>query len=625
MQLDAEIEHSPAGRAGDLMPRWVLPLLTVSIGLIFILPHTLAPLYLRAGARYSPFAINGVSALVYDESYIYAAQTNYTRIHWQPAYDTDVFEYRGIPSSFPYLPYYLFGGLARVTGTGLAFILSDLILPPLGFLLVYLVLRQSEASPRIAAIGSLGTILITFGPRNFLRVIPELLSTGWTTANQPLEYSRLLHPQLSFTLFALSVALLWRLVHRPSLGSAFAAGLTGGSLLYVYFFYAPVWFAATVLLVLLSLSRRFAYLRLMWVSLLTALLASSFYWVQYAEIRRHVNNEWRTARFGVHYGHVPTGDQLRFTVLCLLIFACLLAARWALKRNRSLGELLSARPVVVTTAIFLGACAALNMEVVTGLNVEPMAHFPNRVFQPWLWLSAFVLVVTPTAHLLRARSGWYRANRSRLAFSAMALLVAVAGFRQVAVARNTASFHAVGAERQAVFDWLNGNTNVGDVVLVPVSELSYLLPTETHCRQWIPNGTRTTASNSEILERFLIAAKLLRKGEAWVRHALSQGAAGNDPGPGLTYVYYLFQGNYDSPDRRLRDLAVERAIARYWEIDLSHDLALFRLDYVYKQAGEELESVAGFEFKEVSRWGFGSIYAVRRIPGESVSRLLVTE
>ena len=206
-----------------------------------------------AGERYSPFAINGVSALVYDESYIYAAQTNYTRTHWQPAYDTDVYEYRNIPSSFPYLPYYLFGGLARVTGTGLAFILSDLTLPPIGFLLVYLILRQSEADPRIAAIGSLGTILISFGPRNFFRVIPELLSTGWTTANQPLEYSRLLNPQFSFTLFVLSVLLLMRSVRRPSLSAALLAGFAGGSLLYVYFYYAPVWFAAGVLLALLSL------------------------------------------------------------------------------------------------------------------------------------------------------------------------------------------------------------------------------------------------------------------------------------------------------------------------------------------------------------------------------------
>ena len=192
----------------------------------------------------------------------------------------------------------------------------------------------------------------------------------------------------------------------------------------------------------------------------------------------------------------------------------------------------------------------------------------------------------------------------------MVLLVALAGFRQFAVARNTTSFHAVGAERQVLFDWLNGNTKAGDVVLVPVSELSYLLPTETHCRQWIPNGTRTTASDREILDRFLTAAKLLRKGEPWVRYALSQGFAASDHGLGLAYVYYLFQANYDSPDRRLRPPAVERAIARYREIDLSHDLRQFRLDYVYKRSEEELEPVAGLEFTPVFRSQFGSIYAV---------------
>jgi hypothetical protein len=618
---DSKIEQNPA-RSHDRMPIWALPILTVLVGSIFVLPHALAPLYLHAGERYSPFAINGVSALVYDESYIYAAQTNYTRIHWQPAYDTDVFEYRGVPSSFPYLPFYLFGGLARFIGTGPSFIVADLIFPPAAFLLVYLILRWSAVGPRTAAVGSLGTILISFGPRNFLRVIPELFSTGWTTANQPLEYSRLLHPQFSFTLFALSVALLWRLVRKPSLGRASAAGLAGASLLYVYFYYAPVWFAACLLLALLSLLGRFAYLRLMWLALFTALLVSSFYWVQYGEIRRHANNDWRTARFGVHYGHIPTRSQLLFTLLSLLIFVSFLAARWAIERRPSLSEFLSARHVIVTTAIFLGACAALNMEVVTGLNVEPMEHFPNRLFQPWLWISAFVLVFGPAAHALRLRWDWYRDNRSRLAFSAMALLIAVATFRQVAVARNTAQFHAVGPERQVVFDWLNRNAGVGDVVLLPVSELSYLLPTETHCRQWIPNGTRTTASNGEILDRFLIAAKLLQKGETWVEKALSQSSADTGRGLGLTFTYYLFQGNFDSPDRRLRDAAVKRAVARYREINLTRDLALYRLDYVYRRTGEEIEPVAGFGFKEVLSSGFGSMYAVKvQSGGESVASL----
>ena len=191
------------------MNRWLLAGLCLIVGLLHGLPHILIPLHLSAGERYTPFAVNGVSALTFDESYIYAAQANYTATRWKPAYDTDVYEYRDVPAVFPYMPFYALAALARLTGgTANAFIVCDFILPALGLLLAWLLITGCTGSESLGALGALATILISFGPRNFFTLGKDAI--------QPLDYSRLLHPELSFTLFLLAIWLLWRSLKRPA-------------------------------------------------------------------------------------------------------------------------------------------------------------------------------------------------------------------------------------------------------------------------------------------------------------------------------------------------------------------------------------------------------------------------
>jgi hypothetical protein len=291
-----------------------------------------------------------------------------------------------------------------------------------------------------------------------------------------------------------------------------------------------------------------------------------------------------------------------FTVVVVAVFLCLLAV----SRFYSAGT--EGKTIRwFWGSLFLAACCALNEELVTGTNVESMEHYPNRLFQPLLFMAFFVLVVP-----LVRRSVSPRIWRAGVTICAT-LLLAIATTRQTSVAANTARFHVYGEEERSLDEWLNRSTAVDSVILLPVSELSQLLPVYTHNCQWIPNGTRTTASNEEILERFLAGAKLMGHSEEWVRAALAQNTSQADPPLGITYIYYLFQGNYDSPDRRLRDPAIEAALGRFRAMKMEDELSRFRLDYVYARGAEQLVAVPGFSFQELYRNGYGKVYAVTHV------------
>ena len=98
-----------------------------------------------------------------------------------------------------------------------------------------------------------------------------------------------------------------------------------------------------------------------------------------------------------------------------------------------------------------------------------------------------------------------------------------------------------------------------------------------------------------------------------MRNALAQSSGQGDIVTRHTYVYYLFQGN-DSPDRRLRDPAIERAIARYRTLNLALELSRFRLDYVYMRGSASPAPVQGYSFPETAKTLSGTVYAAERTP-----------
>ena len=587
------------------------------VSVIFGLPHLLIPRLLGEARAYTPLAVSGVSALTYDETSTYAADVNYVLRHATPAYDTDVYEERDVPLPTSLAADYALAGLAALLGSvEAAFIACDFLLPPLALLLLHRLLLALTRSRQLALLGGLTVLLVPFGPRNFLEVPFKLLGQQAAEVIQPLEFSRILHPEVSFTLLTAGLLLLWRTLWTRSHAAAVLAGIVGALLFYTYAYYWPVWVgAAALVLVGASLLER----RLVGPLVLTNVLAwlgSLPFWATLANAAHYPNLATVVARHISEVGHLPPPYKLVYSIVYSLIFLAFAITFWRFApvatihdRRRRLHSLL------FHAAIMVAGLAALNMEVFTGFNVEAMLHYNNRLFQPFLTFAACSLVLASTPRLLQAagRSRLLR-HGPRVVGLAVVTLLALASLRQVVVAANTAEAHTMSSSRQQLFAWLNAHTQLDDVVLSRDKTINDLVPVQTHNRVFVPNAERTSAPDDEIAQRFLIAMKLLQHDAGDVRALLAQDVTHGEPPLGLTYSYFLFL----APDRwRLSDADIDRLLSSYGAIDLRTELGRWRLDYVYAVGPERPAEVPGWVFSPAFDMGDGHLWRVAAATGSS--------
>lgn len=565
---------------------------TLAVSLVFGLPHLLIPALLGEGRPYTPFAVSGVSALTYDETSSYAAYVNYTLHHAMPPYDTDVFENENVPVPITPAPYIILAAAAAVLGgVDRAFILADFVLPPLALLILYSLLVDITRRRVLSLVGALSVLLVSFGPRNLIS--PALQPVGFDSSGliQPLEFSRNIHPELSFTILAASLWLLWRTLRTNHVVFAVLAGGVGALLFYTYVYYWPVWLGACLLLLVLVRDRRRALLYTNGVTWLCSipfwwgLLQSTLYPGFHNVVRRHTSE----------VGHVPPPEKIVYTIgTCALFAVCL-----ALYRRFGTSPVGARRRVVLYfSAIFAASVAALNMEVIVGFNVESMLHFPNRLFQPFLTIAAFALASRPLLNLKYSQA---------VLIGLGALLFCLGTARQVTSSLAAAPAHEYVPQHRLLFDWLNANTRTDDVVLASAKDINDLIPVFTGDRVFVPNGERTSATNQEIAQRFLIAMKLLGHSESDVRALLAQDVQHGDPPLGLTYTYFLFLG---TDNWRLPDSQIDGMLQTYRTLDLSQGLAERRLNFVYGRDGEQPMDIAGWTFREVYSDVYGKLWQV---------------
>jgi hypothetical protein len=563
-----------------------------AVSVLFGAPHVLIPAILGEGRVYTPFAVTGVSALTYDETSSYAAYVNYTLHHDAPPYDTDVFENEDIPVPTTMAPYLILAvTAAALGGVDRAFVFADFVIPPIALLIVYVLLFDITRRRALSLVGGLFVLLVSFGPRNLASPILQFVGYDRSGIIQPLEFSRLVHPELSFTLLAASLLLLWLTLKWGHPLVAIAAGAVGALLFYTYVYYWPVWIVACALLLAIDQKRRGV---LLLTNLVTWLCSIPFWWTL-LESYQYPNFANILVRHTSELGHVPPPGKLIYTAVCCALFLVCVAV-YVRYNSPHVGS--RRRVLAFFTAVFIAAVAALNMEVIVGFNVESMLHFPNRLFQPFLAITAFALASQPLV-------AW---KHSHLVFLVVGgLLLGLGAVRQVSMSSAVAAAHEYTPQHRLLFDWLNQNSHSDDVVLATAKDVNDLIPVFTQDRVFVPNGERTSASNQEIGDRFLIAMKLLQHGDDEVRALLAQDVNHGEPPLGLTYTYFLFLGT----DRwRLPDSQIDAMIDEYHSLDLSAELGRRRFDYVYGRGGEQPKAVVGWNFHEAYADAYGELWRV---------------
>ena len=229
-------------------PRWLPLVAAVIVAVLFGLPHAIMWHKLRAaGQTYTPLVVDGVQALTYDETTYYAPRVrDVLDGHPFSAAPAD-YEHKQSP---PFLGVGVIGplfvaALAKLLGGNVAgaFVLGDFLLPPISFLLIWVLCRRIGASTWVAIAAGLLLVIahdqirlpfVFAGNPSWQSLADHLHLHG---SFGPVEYSRLIVPQFSYILFLLAVIGLYETGRKPRVSTALLAGLAVGSLFYSYVFY----------------------------------------------------------------------------------------------------------------------------------------------------------------------------------------------------------------------------------------------------------------------------------------------------------------------------------------------------------------------------------------------------
>ncbi|HEY4045960.1 MAG TPA: hypothetical protein VGM27_03750, partial [Acidobacteriaceae bacterium] len=613
----------PAGsRSGSsqqmAMPKPQLIQLALSclIGILFVLPHGVRFLCLQPLGGYSPFSARTPSMMVWDETFAYGAQVNYTYQHHRAAYDVDAFEHRDEPVPYSILPIETEVIFARLFhSVDAAQIFVQFLFPALTAWTLIFMFRRYSVSAWLAAFLALVVLVLSFSARTIYDGALAIFHSGLhSTFSDTLQAARNPHPNMTFPLFLAACLSLGGALYRGSKRYACLAGILGGLLFYSYVYYAIPWSGCIALVTLATLVMWRDRLRESVLSLVTtALVGLPFVLWTKAANKTH-GYAYRSARLGMLHSHSVTLLAKELTV-CWFSAVALCLLFWGLFRTR-LNDIpdharqLTDAAVLVCACVALSAIAAMNMQIVTGFNIQPEIHYPHMVIQPATIILIMLLFLVVTQRT-RLRSS------ATLSAGLFIALFALCTAEQISGAINSAQGHRIFPAEAALFGWLNQNTSPDDVIATTDLSLCVVLPVFTHNYSLLANGSRTSGSDDEVLDRFLLANALTSTPESRVIEELDGPwpRTPSDQNPlNTSYAGFLYEWSpyRDMMKPSLSPLGIAKATARYRNLNLPDELLRYRVNYVYASRAKRPPAIPGWETHEVFQTGGAVLWRLEK-------------
>jgi hypothetical protein len=594
--------NTHAAHAARLGTRWRRFPYVIAIGALFLLPHLIRMGVLGSIHEYTPFSVTTPNNVVWDESYMYVPQANVTLQQHRWAGDTDSWEHQGSPFPYSLLPAGLEAALAKIFALGhpreglkWAQILLHFIFPMLTAWMLMLILERAQETTSFSATLALIVMVGAFSAGTVMQGIMSIFQDGRSAHfYATLQASRNPNPNISFAIFLLAMLLLLRGLRIRSIQWLMLAGLVGSALFYSYSYYAIAWFGVCVLLMVAALFRVSRISRVVGWTLAGTIAGAIPYvmWTHAAKASGAYTE--RVNRFGMMSSHALTPSGRHLTMVWLPLTLVLLIAWLWTWRTAIAGDRRDEmhRTVILVGAAALSGIAGMDMQVVTGFNVQPEYHFSHMVIQPAVALMACLLV------------GWWlrRATiANRVWQGAFILIFAACTASQVNAAIHSAAFHRMNASDRMLFDWLEANTPVGSVVSTTNLRLCAEIPIYTHNNLLLVNGSRASGSDQEMLTRLMLANQLVGASETRLTDELHGKHFGADGVLMESYSLFLFEhspfiylGTHDIADQVLPSV-----LEQYRRMNLGAMLQKFRVDYIYGRRDESPVAIPGFYVRRV--------------------------
>ncbi|GEM_PF-5595757 len=459
-------------------------LLSIIIGLVFLLPHVIIPI-LQEEAYY-PLVVKGVDARSVDEALYAQYVKEVEEGHLIPR--SNVYEWKdklilshaGAP--FPAL---ILGGLTFLTGSvSRTYILSYALFTFLGALLIY-ALAFNLTKDKVMSLVSIP--LLYFSPTYILKFFSDKIV-------QPISYFSRFYPVLfDFPILATTFLLLFYLIKKQKWRYAIFSGILGGLLFYTYFYYWTFYVVFIIsLFIFYLIKKEWSIVKKLFVSGIISVVIGAIFFLNSLETIS--NKEELLTRLAIDVGRYVNW-KITFLAVALIIIIYGIG-----KKIKDETPKIQERDFLIV--LLISSAAIMNVQLILNYTITPR-HWLTTVIWPILVLCSIYLIT------LLKKVNVLQKILTRASVVVIIMLCSFGLLWQVTYALNVEGEYTLPQTQTELFTYLNEKTNQDDVVLTVSSDLIHLLPIYTKNSVYVPNANVDPLPLSEMISRRLIALKIL--------------------------------------------------------------------------------------------------------------------
>ncbi|MBI2579895.1 MAG: hypothetical protein HYW27_03260 [Candidatus Aenigmarchaeota archaeon] len=512
---------------------------------------------LRGDGLYSPLIVKGVFSYAYDQTMYASAMRDVMDGHLIVR-DPVIFENKDkISLSVPLLPTLFLGTTSSFIGIQWTFIIGSFAFTAATFLLVYFLFFHATQSRKASILAGcflligLNFILTPpFTPRNIIYHVNNYILYPTETLNY---FNRLPGIQFVFPMLMVSLIFLYFSLERKKLLYAALCGISVGILAYSYSYYWFALFIAVGILFLRSVYRKdIVSARNLFLIGLIGIAVSVPYLMELANFRSLPEYSDIMSRLALseRFSGLQAGLAIKYIIVYLFFLF------FSRRRDTFFW---------IFTSIFMAGLIGLNMQIVTGFNLQG-DHYDFVLLGQ---MSAILIVYTFREILTNSYKNKYAASfsnmirnkSSRICTLLILLMLAFGFYSHAAFAVNTYKDFGLNSGYREMYAWLNGNTERDSVVATMSTEQNLMIVVYTHNNAFIPNGFLSVSTDEEILDRMFTIYKIFNVTPEYVSYLM-------DNNPSFEYT------NLEKYPRRFNVSLFEKT---YWSTYPFH-LKFFRDD-----------------------------------------------